>query len=158
MVLQDEQMKPITKERIEAKVERIPEGGCWIWMGATQVRGYGEIISNNRKYLAHRASYEAFIGEIPKGMYVCHACDNVYCVNPAHLFLGTQKQNLEDMARKGRSTIGERNPMAKLKEEDVQKIKAEIDYGLSNSDIAINYSVSRQTINNIRNGKAWNHV
>jgi hypothetical protein len=148
----------ITKERIESKVEKIPEAGCWIWMGATQVRGYGELISHNRKRLAHRASYEAFVGEIPKGMYVCHSCDNVYCVNPAHLFLGTQKQNLQDMAKKKRSTIGERNPMAKLTEQEVEKIKEEIHFGLCDSDIAINYSVCRQTINNIRNGKVWKNV
>jgi hypothetical protein len=150
--------KEITKERIESKVERIPEAGCWIWMGATQVRGYGEIISNNRKYLAHRASYEAFIGEIPKGMYVCHACDNVYCVNPAHLFLGTQKQNLQDMASKGRSTIGERNPMAKLTEDDIKDIKYLISTGLSDTKISVEFCVSRQTINNIRNGKVWKNV
>lgn len=151
-------MKPITKERIEEKVERIPEGGCWIWMGATQVRGYGEIISNNRKYLAHRASYEAFIGEIPKGMYVCHACDNVYCVNPAHLFLGTQKQNLQDMAKKGRSTIGERNPRAKLNEMQVKNIKYSLSLGTSISLIAKQHNVTSSAINLIKQGKRWNHV
>ena len=151
-------MNPITKERIENKVERIPEGGCWVWMGTTTVRGYGQIISNNRKHYAHRASYEAFIGEIPKGMHVCHACDNVYCVNPAHLFLGTQKQNLEDMARKGRSAKGERNPMSKLNKEDVKDIKYLFSTGLSDSEISIEFSVCRQTINNIRNGKVWKNV
>ena len=151
-------MNPITKERIENKVERIPEGGCWVWMGTTTVRGYGQIISNNRKHYAHRASYEAFIGEIPKGMHVCHVCDNVYCVNPAHLFLGTQKQNLEDMARKGRSTKEERNPMSKLNKEDVKDIKHLFSTGLSDSEISIEFSVCRQTINNIRNGKVWKNV
>jgi hypothetical protein len=150
-------MTPITKDRIEKKVERIPEGGCWVWMGTTTVRGYGQLISNNRKHYAHRASYEAFIGEIPKGMHVCHACDNVYCVNPSHLFLGTQKQNLQDMAKKGRSTRGERNPMAKLSKEDVEDIKYLFTAGNSDSEISKEFGVCRQTINNIRNGKVWNH-
>lgn len=153
-----QQPLPITKERIEAKVLRIPEAGCWVWMGSTQVRGYGEIISNNRKHLAHRASYEAFVGKIPKGMYVCHACDNVACVNPNHLFLGTQKQNLQDMANKGRSTRGVKNPMAKLDEYGVRQIKEGIKAGQSDSSLAKSWMVCRQTINNIRNKKVWNHV
>ena len=145
----------ITKERIEAKVERITESGCWVWMGATQVRGYGEILSNNRKLLAHRASYEAFIGPIPKGMYVCHACDNVYCVNPNHLFLGTQKQNLEDMKSKGRSTRGEKNTQSILFEEQVKIIKTS---KLKNTELARTYEVSPATISAIKLGKRWNHV
>jgi hypothetical protein len=148
-------IKPITKERIEAKVEKIPEAGCWIWMGATQVRGYGEILSSNRKLLAHRASYEAFIGPIPKGMYVCHACDNVYCVNPNHLFLGTQKQNLQDMAAKGRSTRGEKNARAKLTEEQVKQIRA---ISGSNSFIAKLFNTSSSNINLIKSKKRWTHV
>ena len=150
----------ITKERIEAKVERIPEAGWWIWMGSSQVRGYGEIISNNRKYLAHRASYEAFVGQIPKGMYVCHACDNVACVNPNHLFLGTQKQNLQDMKTKGRSTRGEKNAMSKLTENDVRTIKKFFftKEDVADKEIAKLYNVCRQTINSIRNGRKWNHV
>jgi hypothetical protein len=150
--------QPITQERIEAKVLRIPEAGCWVWMGSTQVRGYGEIISNNRKHLAHRASYEAFEGKIPKGMYVCHACDNVACVNPNHLFLGTQKQNLQDMASKGRSTWGEKNPMAKLTEEQVKEIKQGFAVGKTDTELAKQFNMSRQGINNIRNNKLWSYI
>ena len=150
--------KPITKERIEAKVERIPEGGCWVWMGTTTVRGYGQIESNNRKHYAHRASYEAFIGKIPKGMHVCHACDNVYCVNPAHLFLGTQKQNLEDMARKGRSTLGSKNARAKLNEENVKTIRTLLDTGWSCSAIAKTLNVTISCISQIKRKERWNHV
>jgi DNA-binding XRE family transcriptional regulator len=150
--------KLITKERIEEKVLRIPEAGCWVWMGSTQVRGYGEISSNNRKLLAHRASYEAFVGKIPKGIYVCHACDNVSCVNPNHLFLGTQKQNLQDMANKGRSTRGVKNPMAKLDNYAVKEIREGIKTGHTDSNLAKAWMVCRQTINKIRNGKVWNHV
>ena len=149
---------PITQERIEAKVLRIPEAGCWVWMGSTQVRGYGEIISNNRKHLAHRASYEAFVGKIPKGMYVCHACDNVACVNPNHLFLGTQKQNLQDMANKGRSTRGVKNPMAKLTEEQVKEIKQGFAAAKTDMELAKQFNMSRQGINGIRKGKLWSYV
>jgi len=153
-----QQPLPITKERIEAKVLRIPEAGCWVWMGSTQVRGYGEIISNNRKHLAHRASYEAFVGKIPKGMYVCHACDNVACVNPNHLFLGTQKQNLQDMASKGRSTWGEKNPMAKLTEEQVKEIKQGFATGKTDTELAKQFNISRSTIYGIRNSRLWSYI
>lgn len=150
--------KPITQERIEDKVVRVPEAGCWVWMGTTTVRGYGQIESHKRKVYAHRASYEAFIGPIPKGLYVCHSCDNVYCVNPAHLFLGTQKQNLADMASKRRSTWGSKNPMAKLSEDKVESIKRSIACGHSDLGISFQFGVCRQTVNNIRNGKVWKHV
>ena len=150
--------KDITQETIESRVVRIPEAGCLIWMGATQVRGYGEITSNNKKHLAHRASYETFVGPIPEGMYVCHSCDNVYCVNPNHLFLGTQKQNLQDMARKGRSTRGSKNPRAKLNEGHVKEIKRLIDGGCSLSIIAKDFNVTSACIYSIKKGSHWKHV
>lgn len=150
--------KPLTKERIEEKILRMPEAGCWIWMGGTTVRGYGQIESKGMKHYAHRVSYELFVGPIPKGMYVCHSCDNVACVNPNHLFLGTQKENLQDMASKGRSTRGVKNPMAKLDAYGVKEIKEGIKAGQTDTALAESWMVSRQTINNIRNGKVWNHV
>jgi hypothetical protein len=155
-----QQPLPITQERIEAKVLRIPEAGCWVWMGGTTVRGYGQIESHKRKLYAHRASYEAFIGPIPEGMYVCHACDNVACVNPNHLFLGTQKQNLQDMASKGRSTRGEKNPQAKLTEMDVHVIKKFFftKSDVTDAEIAKLYGVTRSAITLIRKKERWNHV
>jgi hypothetical protein len=150
--------KEITKERIEGKVEKIPESGCWIWMGTIQVRGYGQIESNKKKLYAHRASYEAFIGPIPEGLYVCHVCDNVHCVNPSHLFLGTQKQNLEDMARKKRSTLGIRNPRAKLNEENIKGIKTLLNMGWSCASIARLMNVSTGCISLIKRNERWSHV
>ena len=153
-----QQPLPITKERIEAKVLRIPEAGCWVWMGGATVRGYGQIESNKRKLYAHRASYEAFVGPIPKGMYVCHACDNVACVNPNHLFLGTQKQNLQDMANKGRSTRGSKNPMSKLNETQVKLIKLALKEGMNSALLAVMHQTTTQNIQLIATGKRWNHV
>jgi DNA invertase Pin-like site-specific DNA recombinase len=76
-------------------------------------------------------------------------------VNPSHLFLGTQKQNLEDMAKKKRSTWGERNPMAKLSKKNIEDIRHLLSTKVSEKSIALKFNVCRQTINNIKNGKVW---
>lgn len=92
------------KERIEEKIERIPECGCWIWMGSSsKINGYGYFGVGNKKIKnSHRAVWELFKGEIPNGMMVLHHCDTPSCVNPYHLFLGTQKDNVQDCVKKNR--------------------------------------------------------
>lgn len=97
-------------ERFYNKVQ-LPDSpdGCWIWAAGTTSAGYGRFSFNKREGLAHRFSYQYFIGAIPEGMYICHRCDNPSCVNPAHLFAATQKDNLADMVRKGRACFGDRN-------------------------------------------------
>lgn len=90
------------RDRILMRIERIPGFDCWIWNGSHRKDGRGVVQINNRFYAAPRVVYEEFVGPIPPGMLVCHSCDVPACVNPAHLWLGTNLDNIKDMHQKGR--------------------------------------------------------
>lgn len=149
-------------ERILARVEPDTNGGCWLWTGCgsrTDGTGYGSISHGGRRDGAHRASYRAFVGDIPEGLIVCHRCDVPACVNPAHLFVGTYKDNAADRDRKGRKAD---NPLreeqvytAKLSARDIPAIRA------SEDPVAVTaerYGVSTSAITDVRTGKSWRHV
>ena len=89
-------------QRIEPYIERIPWSGCWLWLKSLNNAGYGTVAVKGKSKMAHRFSFEFYSGPIPKGHLVLHRCDTPSCVNPEHLFTGTQSDNQNDAQLKGR--------------------------------------------------------
>jgi hypothetical protein len=118
-------------KRFWLKVDWTPT--CWLWRGAKREGGYGSMLRNGKLQSVHRLAYDRLIGPIPEGLRVLHTCDIPGCVNPRHLFLGTQRDNMRDGVRKGRvrvpGTSGAKNPMAKLTEAQVAEIRASFERG-----------------------------
>jgi DNA-directed RNA polymerase subunit RPC12/RpoP len=151
-----------TKEmdRFWNSIERIPESGCWIMHGSVVGDGYVCFTQRSRTYRAHRWSYEHFVGPIADGMVVRHRCDVPCCVNPAHLMLGTQAENIADKMSKGRQAKGSRMGAAKLTEDQVRDIRrslAEYRPGMFTA-LGKEYGVDRAIIARIKAGTAWGHV
>ena len=110
----------------------------------------------NKTVSAHRVSYEAYNGEIPKGLVVRHKCDNPSCINPDHLELGTQQQNVADRENRGRRDVkGEQVGTAKLSEMQVMAIK---NSPLSSAELAERYGVHKTNVWAIKSGKSWKHL
>ena len=142
----------------ESKV--IKKDGCWGWKNKPLITGYAPIYYERRNKGAHCVSWMLHRGPIPKGMFVCHHCDNPICTNPDHLFLGTPKDNTVDMLNKGRrkSPSGEKHCHAKLKISDVIEIKRLLKEGLSCTVIGAMFKVNKATIRNIQVNKTWKDI
>jgi len=142
------------EERFWSKVNKIANG-CWEWTASKNKWGYGKFWLNCKSTRAHRFSYELYNGPISNDLHVCHTCDNPACVRPDHLFLGTDKDNMEDKVKKGRQTKGSTNGQAKLSEADILDIRSK---QLSYKEYMKKYNISRSHIYDIWNCKRWTHI
>lgn len=145
-----------------SRAKRDRKTGCLEWQACrvkdsdTGLLSYGQV--SRHKFVTHRVSWVLNRGTIPKGLYVCHKCDNRPCVEPRHLFLGTATDNMQDCISKGRRPLlriavpGERNGSAKLTERQVLEIRKS---RLQGKDLATKYRVSRALISCIVNNKRW---
>lgn len=132
-------------------------GSCWLWTGPKTAKGYGALqveIAGFTYYRAHRVSWAIHHGE-PGELHVLHKCNNPWCVNPDHLRLGTNEENVEDRKRFGRQITGERNGRAKLTAEIVRRIRQD---DRPQKEWAKELGVHHTTIGSIRNGKKWQHL
>jgi len=143
-------------ERLRDSVEIDDGSSCWNWLLSKDRKGYGRITVDGWPYGAHRVSYKLHCGPIPVGAHVLHHCDNPSCINPAHLFLGTNAENMADRNVKGRQQRGSSHGKAKLGEADALAIRNST--GETLRGLAARYGVCLTTIKNIRSGKIWTHV
>lgn len=160
---------PLEKEAIEKtrkKIKRFTyinqKNGCWEWQKYKNKLGYGQICYMGKQLKAHRVSWIVFKGPIPDGMCVLHKCDNPRCINPVHLFLGSMKDNVQDMINKGRHDygmpIGIKAWHAKLTDEDVLWIRQQEYSWKKCEEIAEKFGMSAFTIYNVFKRKTWKHL
>jgi hypothetical protein len=130
------------------------KNGCWIWQASLNFGGYGKFGNNT----AHRYSWERFKGKIPEEMCVLHKCDVRNCVNPDHLWLGTNQDNTADKIAKGRQIFGEKSGTSKLTEKDVLKIRKMRISGKTIKEISEYFCMTSNNISQICLNKRWKHV
>jgi hypothetical protein len=150
--------RPI-KDRIRERVA-INERGCWIWQGPLFKDGYGGIGIRRTTKRAHRVSYTEFCGPIPAGLWVLHRCDVPACVNPDHLFLGTARDNTQDMLAKGRrgDLNGENHPRARHTERFVWAMRRLVNHGVPIVELASMYGLTYGAVHGLVRGRSWKNV
>ena len=142
------------RRKVEAKILKEGCGACWIWTGSLSTKGYGQVYWRGKNHMASHISWFLHTGVWPR-LFVLHRCDNQRCVNPAHLFLGTQVDNVRDRDLKGRAATGERHPSAKLSEDVVRRIRSS---DLLGRELAFLLNVSEGLISAIRLNRIWKNV
>ncbi len=146
-------------ERFAAKVVDEPSTGCRVWTGSLDHRGYGWFKVAKRTLKAHRWAFEQANGEIQPGMFVCHKCDTPACVRIDHLFVGSNRDNVDDMVLKRRQAVGRGLPQAKMTE--AQVIEARRLYslgGYTQRSLAGMFGITHMPMGAILSGKTWKHL
>ena len=157
-----------------SKIELIPISGCWLWTASMMANGYGQLGYKGKNAYAHRVSWILHKGQIDDGLFVLHRCDVRCCVNPAHLFLGSAKDNMHDMISKGRQNFNwkqgkppgnkgkrssisrEKHGMAKLTDQNVAEIRRRYATGETQKSLGIEFGVIQPHISRIVRNENWN--
>lgn len=151
-------------DRFWPKVQKAGADECWLWTASVGSHGYGQLSMPGRgPEPAHRIAWTLTNGDIPPGMWVLHRCDIQRCCNPAHLFLGTDADNVADMHQKKRGRmperqVGDRHPKTKLSDADVTRVRALRAQGESYAVLSKAFGVSISALSQIVNGRARTHV
>lgn len=148
-------------ERFWVRVKIAGPDDCWEWTGSGVPKGYGTLCEGRwKRHYAHRLSYELHFGPIPDGFEVLHTCDNPPCCNPAHLYIGTAHDNMQDCLKRGRHNPprGTRSAHAKLTDETVRAIRQAHASGVSCAELARQYGVSVSTIGAVARRGSWQHI
>ena len=148
--------KMTTREKLDYYTNK--NGICWEWEGGLNDSGYGKLRIGDKDTVAHRVSYTEYIGEIPKGMYVLHNCDNRKCNNPEHLFLGTHQDNMDDMVNKNRQAQGEDVCTAKLTNNEVKYMKMLFKRGVMCKVVAAMFGITLNYASKIKCGRGWGFI
>ena len=152
--------------RFWAKAKKTTADDCWIWLGRKLPKGYGQIATGlvgGGSLYSHRVAYFLEHGKFDLSLDVLHRCDNPSCVNPDHLFLGTQLENMRDMIKKGRNRggarTGERHKMALLTNKQVFQIRRIYnEIGLSRKTLSVLFMVSPAVIGGVVTRRNWKHI
>jgi len=150
---------PIASVRFWKKVKKGLGKACWEWIGDKYPDGYGRFWYKGDNWRVNRVVWELYNGSIPEGMQVLHRCDNPLCVRLTHLFLGTYRDNIDDMVAKGRSIKGEKSCQAKLTEaQAIEVLQWFPGCGVRLKYLMYKFGVSGSCVELIRSGRNWKHL